>query len=1322
VDNGASIRVTTVAAPDGVIAGELLPVGDGAEGVAAAAAELAELFDLLDDDGDDLLTLAEILAQLPDFGQDTFDAIDANGDGEIDEDEIELATGFDPLIFLGGCDVRLSGDQVEPTTISTALGEGFVDLFTNLFTGETVMKVFIDHDVDGVTGAELRGGPDDALLFDLGDSLLPVDFETVLEAEGIDRLLAAIDDGGLFVQLLSEDFPAGEIRGEADCFFFDEFVLDVCELELTGEDENPANNSDAFGEGHIEIVKNELTGRLFGELLIFHDVENPTAAHIHMGGPNENGPSVLTLPVGDAEGVIHMRIPEEDLGFYLNPETGPFYVNIHSERFPDGEIRGPIRCQVDVPPEPAPVDIADELLGSFNQLDTDNSGGLTLEEIQARFPDVRQEDFDALNVEEDTELTEDELLRALGFDPDILLTRCDVQLLGAEEVPGNESEASGSGFVELFENTITNQKRGVIYIEHDVVDATEAHIHVGAPGENGDILIGLGGASSPIEVELGDALVRLLLDNAGGLYVNIHSETYPDGEIRGQIECDLFDEAIIEACDVLLDGAQESTPNDATATGSALIEVLLSDLDGALGGRLLVEHDVADPTAAHIHVGMPGEDGPVLIDLGDPTSPIELELTAEQVEMLFENEEAGLYINIHSTEFPDGEIRGALLCAGRPGEELEEIAGDILEDFGFFDENGDGVLDAAELEFTDVTPEVFADLDLDGDGLITAAELLTVIGVDDTVFLGGCDTPLDGGQEVPPNGSRRDGFGFVDIFIDPFTGDVSGKVFIDHAIRNATGAHIHVGGPGENGDVLIDLGEARSPIEVPLSGEEVDMLLDHQDPGLYFNIHSEDFPGGEIRGNLFCFFFNEFVVDSCEVQLDAEQVSPPTDSVAFGHGYLDVLFNELTGETSGQLYIEHDVEAPTSAQIRIGEARVNGPLLMDLGPGNSPIEVRLSADELELLLDAELGGVYVDIRSDAYPDGEIRGAFQCAPPEEHGEGGDLEEIAGELLDNFQSLDVDGNGALSEAELADTRITDAQFDALDEEADGELTERELLRALGIETDIFLGGCDVFLSGDQELPPSGSPLEGWGFIDLISDAFTGEQRAKIYLEHNVDGATGAHIHMGMPGTNGDVVVDLGEATSPIEVVLVGDQLDAFLNAKDGGVYVNIHSPEFPDGEIRGQLDCFLFDEDILLTECNIQLNGMNQAPQNNSEALGAGFLEVRYSPLTGTRNGRIFIEHDVAGPTVAFIYNGGPGANGPVLFDLGDPASPIDVNLDEGQLDLLFGELEGGVYVNIHSASFPDGDIRGQLACVDVERPVGDFAALAADLLDLFPDLD
>jgi len=70
------------------------------------------------------------------------------------------------------------------------------------------------------------------------------------------------------------------------------------------------------------------------------------------------------------------------------------------------------------------------------------------------------------------------------------------------------------------------------------VDGTAAHVHQGAPGQNGPVIVPLEKTGSnlwtvPVGTVLTDAQYQAYL--AGNLYVNVHSDANKNGEIRAQI-------------------------------------------------------------------------------------------------------------------------------------------------------------------------------------------------------------------------------------------------------------------------------------------------------------------------------------------------------------------------------------------------------------------------------------------------------------------------------------------------------------------------------------------------------------------------------------------------------------------------------------------------------------------------------------------------------------------------------------------------------------------------------------------------------------------
>ena len=108
-----------------------------------------------------------------------------------------------------------------------------------------------------------------------------------------------------------------------------------------------------------------------------------------------------------------------------------------------------------------------------------------------------------------------------------------VMLSGANEVPPVDTSASGSGTIFVAADKTIN---GAITTTGIV--GTAAHIHIGAAGTNGPVIVPLarGGASTwlvPTGTEISGAQFESL--KKGELYINVHSAAHKDGEIRGQL-------------------------------------------------------------------------------------------------------------------------------------------------------------------------------------------------------------------------------------------------------------------------------------------------------------------------------------------------------------------------------------------------------------------------------------------------------------------------------------------------------------------------------------------------------------------------------------------------------------------------------------------------------------------------------------------------------------------------------------------------------------------------------------------------------------------
>jgi hypothetical protein len=104
---------------------------------------------------------------------------------------------------------------------------------------------------------------------------------------------------------------------------------------------------------------------------------------------------------------------------------------------------------------------------------------------------------------------------------------------GLQEVPPNNSPATGTADVIL--DTVANTITVDLHFQGLVAPQTAAHIHGPAPpGVNAGILVGfpLGQFDNQV-FPITDTIEGHMINNL--TYVNVHSQTFPGGEIRGQL-------------------------------------------------------------------------------------------------------------------------------------------------------------------------------------------------------------------------------------------------------------------------------------------------------------------------------------------------------------------------------------------------------------------------------------------------------------------------------------------------------------------------------------------------------------------------------------------------------------------------------------------------------------------------------------------------------------------------------------------------------------------------------------------------------------------
>ncbi len=395
--------------------------------------------------------------------------------------------------------------------------------------------------------------------------------------------------------------------------------------------------------------------------------------------------------------------------------------------------------------------------------------------------------------------------------------------------------------------------------------------------------------------------------------------------------------------------------------------------------------------------------------------------------------------------------------------------------------------------------------------------------------------------------------------------DANGQVVsgsVDFTVRyafppaqNFTGLHIHRGNAGTNGPVVIDTGITAATSVIDAEGAGVisrqvqirptdtaalqalrDLLVTPE--GFYVNLHTTQFPGGAVRGQL----DPALTVTHVTRMSPANEIPAITGSNASGTAAITVFraFNSSGQASSGLVIFEIDYDLTqrytvTGLHIHRGFANENAGVVVDTGiTAANPVitaengrgiatymvEVPMTAAGLELL-----GGLfyvpesfYVNLHTTINPGGFIRGQLRAA--------------------EFRHIDVTMLSSNEVPPLAD------------------------LNASG------MAGVDIWAVRNAS-----------GAVEAASVRFDVNFRFPGAIE-----ITGLHIHDGEAGINGPVRIDsaiTGAAAVPSEsgfgnvtrTMRVGEGLAlATLNSlmtNPAAHYLNLHTRVNPGGAIRGQL---------------------------------------------------------------------------------------------------------------------------------------------------------
>lgn len=325
------------------------------------------------------------------------------------------------------------------------------------------------------------------------------------------------------------------------------------------------------------------------------------------------------------------------------------------------------------------------------------SSAVTLDTINGILADASQFYFNVHSTDAPAGVMRGQLMKAE------MIVRLGRMIPENETPPIGGQSWSGVGAFVMLVTRDTNNAINSAYVIFDVAyqgfpagtTITGLHIHTGAAQVSGPVTInsglrdavavgtnGSGSLHYETEANLASAAtleaVNGVISNPSGFYINAHTNAFPSGAIRSQLQTpDRMDFTNVLTPD------QENPPitDFAGQAPSRVTAYTLRNADGTVSaGAVIFDENVMFPagttgTATHIHDGVAGVNGPVTIDSRLRNIPVLVaDGTGNIYRLVTVADAAGLatlnsivttpwkqYLNIHTTDHPGGAVRAQLV-------------------------------------------------------------------------------------------------------------------------------------------------------------------------------------------------------------------------------------------------------------------------------------------------------------------------------------------------------------------------------------------------------------------------------------------------------------------------------------------------------------------------------------------------------------------------------------------------------------------------------------------------------------------------------------
>ena len=495
---------------------------------------------------------------------------------------------------------------------------------------------------------------------------------------------------------------------------------------------------------------------------------------------------------------------------------------------------------------------------------------------------------------------------------------------------------------------------------------------------------------------------------------------------------------------------------------------------------------------------------------------------------------------------------------------------------------------------------------------------------------------LSGAEEVPAVNTPAQG---VAGFTLNATRDT---LFIQAAFSGLSGAitgvHVHDGAPGVAGPVITSLvSKVRgNRLSGYLTGADITpaKLAKYLQGQYYLNVHTAANGGGEIRGQILLETDAAFVAN-----LTGGQENPAVTTPATGLGIFSL--SQSQDKLRFRVVFDNLSSALTVTHLHTGAIGANGSVVVDLLPFRSGNVIEGEITPTAAVVTALVQGlIYVNVHTATNGGGEIRG---------------------QVLSPFTGLNFD-------ARLDGTQMVPATAST----------------AKGVAVGRLSGTLDTLYVRVAFTGLSGAPVA----INIHS-APAGQANTAANLLASISVVQGS-------GTSGNTSgnISIFRITAP---VLTPATVNLLLNA---GVNLVLTTAANPAGEIRGQV------LRLAREGYTIVLNGAQERPNPTTSAgYGVGVVSIDRAQ---TNAHFMSVWGGLSGPAVAgHFHTGLSSQGGPVVFSLvpffDNATTPTALygfwkNDNTAAPFILRRSLQfraDSMYMNLHTAAFQGGEIRGQV---------------------------